>query len=468
MVAVSAYAISKHEGEAVDGYSETQASEPVLSAPETVVVEQEAQEIADRVIREQLLKEIEADANTLAAIEEKTEAEPEAAIENDDLQDERFNAEVLGYKAFTKLHKDEVLFLDEYYQPVGPPFEFQDFIDKKVKSDGSVIERYLYTPGELNKAGVPEQGIPREWLDYAQALVEARYPSRDIVSRLNVVLDFKAAYEEADEPELVAGITSGEINSYDDIVSYFAEKPVRGAEHLNRMEYAQQQIEFRSEAEASRPAVPAAVQAEFRRILPGLFAHESKFNAGLSSLDGAKGLAQIMPKTWWEYTREKSFATMQEQAAEWNKVEDTIKVSLRMDDQLEVAGKLVSDNYHYLTHSAEGELSVLRDQFDTQEDFEIDMVVPLMVIAYNVGGPATGLLVAEFVQQTPKEKLLAGKDLFLQFRDFAQNSKTGQKYGVKEKAGSYVSGVYGNVAMLEEKYPQQGNDEDGQIAWNTQ
>jgi hypothetical protein len=58
--------------------------------------------------------------------------------------------------------------------------------------------------------------------------------------------------------------------------------------------------------------------------------------------------------------------------------------------------------------------------------------------------------------------------LFLQFRDFAQNSKTGQKYGVKEKAGSYVSGVYGNVAMLEEKYPQQGNDEDGQIAWNTQ
>ena len=83
-------------------------------------------------------------------------------------------------------------------------------------------------------------------------------------------------------------------------------------------------------------------------------------------------MAQIMPATWKEYKG------------------DT-EISLRMDEQLDVVGKLVSDNYHYLTHYAENELPVLRSKFDSEEEFEAELVTPLLVNAYNVGGPATGV-----------------------------------------------------------------------------
>jgi hypothetical protein len=328
------------------------------------------------------------------------------------------------------------------------------------------MEQYLYTPGVLNEAGFPPEGIAGEWTRYVQKQVQEQYPSREIAQRVNVIADFRAAYAEQDEPELVAAIGSGEVSSYDEIVGYFAEKPVRGAEHLNRMEYAQQEIKFRSYEEGGRLAVPEGVQSEFKRILPGLFAHESKFNAGLTSGTGAKGLAQIMPNTWWEYTREKSFATIEEQDKEWERIKDSINVSTKMDDQLDVAGKLISDNYHYITHYAEKELPVLNQQFNSVEEFEKDLIVPLMVTAYNVGGPAIGLLVKAFVKQTPKEELATGKDLFLQFRDFAQSSEKGKEFYYGEEAGKYVSGVYGNVAMLEEKYGGQEDKSDYRVAQN--
>jgi hypothetical protein len=360
------------------------------------------------------------------------------SIEKISQSHERFDAEISGYTALTKLRKDEVLFLNEKNAPVGQPQTFTDFVDSKVRPDGTVMDRYLYTPGVLNEAGFPEAGIAGEWIDYVQDIVQAKHPEQKIAERKNVVVDFASAYHEKDEPELVAGIASGKITSYDDIVSYFAEKPVRGAEHLNRMQYSQQQIEFRSEEEAGRPAVPDAVQAEFRRILPGLFAHESKFNAGLTSGAGARGLAQIMPATWKEYRGDS-------------------EVSLGLIDQLDVAGQFISDNYHYITHYAADALPLLREQFSTEEEFETDLIVPLMVSAYNVGGPAIGILLRDFVEQTSKDHLRMGKDLFLQFRDFAQSSETGKEFYFGEEAGKYVSGVYGNTVMLEEKYAQQGN-----------
>ena len=361
--------------------------------------------------------------------------------------DVEFTAEITEHKAVTQLGKNEVLFVDAQHQVVGQPFVFQDFVDIKVKPDGSVMDQYLYTPGKINTAGFPEGGIAGEWLDYAQAQVQADYPEQKIHTRLNVVPDFQAAYADSDEPELVAGIESGKISHYDDIVSYFAEKPVRGAEYLNRMEYAQQQISFRTEDEAGRPAVPEGVQAEFKKVLPGLLAHESKFNAGLTSSTGAKGLAQIMPATWKEYKG------------------DT-EISLRMDEQLDVVGKLVSDNYHYLTHYAENELPVLRSKFDSEEEFEAELVTPLLVNAYNVGGPAIGLLVREFVQHAPTDELRSGKDLYIQFRDFAQSSEKGKEFYYGSEAGKYVTGVYGNSAMLEEKYPPKEPPQDYTIAQN--
>jgi len=423
-VGMSYYGLENHEGENDQENVSKKDSVHMEQTNNPDTEEESMEELVRRVIQEDIHHQRR--NNRVNETESATET-PQSH--------ERFQAEIPGYEALTKLRKDEVLFLNENNEPVGQPQKFQEFIDSKVKSDGSVMNRYLYAPGTLNEAGFPEAGIAGEWVDYVQAIVQAEHPEQEIAQRRNVVVDFSAAYSESDEPELVAGIASGDIDSYDDIVSYFAEKPVRGAEYLNRMQYGQQHIEFRSEDEVGRPAVPETIQAEFKRILPGLFAHESKFNAGLTSSTGARGLAQIMPQTWKEYRG------------------DT-EVSLGLVEQLDVAGRFISDNYHYITHYAEGALPILRERFDTDQAFETELIVPLMISAYNVGGPAIGLLVSEFVTQTPKEELLTGKDLFLQFRDFAQSSDKGREFYFGEEAGKYVPSVYGNVAMLEEKYPQ--------------
>jgi len=360
------------------------------------------------------------------------ELEPE--VELIPQSNERFVTEISGYAAFTELQKDEVLFVNESNEPIGQPVEFADFVSEKRNAQGEVVmEEYLYTPGVEDEAGLVEGGIAGEWLDLVQGMVESEFPNETVAKRMNVVADLRAAYSETDEPELVAAIASGEITSYDQVVSYFAEKPVRGAEEYNRMEYAQQAITFRSQEEAGRPAVPESVQAEFCRIIPGLFAQESKFNAGLVSATGARGLAQIMPATWEEY-------------------KGTTEVSLSMVEQLEVAGKLISDNYHYIEHFGGEGLQRLQSRFNSVEEYERDLIIPLMINAYNAGGPLIGKLIAEFADQTPEEELSSGKDLFLQFADWAKANNEGVFEMYSEHAREYVSRVYGNAEMLEKKY----------------
>jgi hypothetical protein len=112
----------------------------------------------------------------------------------------------------------------------------------------------------------------------------------------------------------------------------------------------------------------------------------------------------------------------------WKEYRGDTEVSLGLIDQLDVAGKFISDNYHYITHYAEEALPILPERFGTDKEFETELIVPLMISAYNVGGPAIGLLVSEFAKQTPNEALLTGKDLFLQFRDFAQSSDKGKEF----------------------------------------
>jgi len=373
--------------------------------------------------------------------EETSVTEPETKQARESVEQQRtsemFEAQVEGFKAFTKLRKDEVLYLDESGRPVGT-VQLEDFegpLPEGVTVKEGQAPVYLYSIGEVDEIGLPINNIPPRWLNQKQQELQGEHPDRTITRRMNVVEDFQAAYNEVDEPELVSKIASGEIDSYDEIVAYFLEKPVRGHEEYNRMEYAQKMIRFRSEPDEvrERPAVPETVQDGLRQMLPGLFAQESKFNAGLVSSADAAGLAQIKPRTWEEYR-------------------GTTEVSLRMDDQLEVVGELMSDNYHYLLHYAGDSLEVLRGQYDSDEAFHEDLVVPLLINAYNVGGPGIGKMVDEFVANTPQEYMSSGKDLFMQFSDFSYESASedGNAYG--NDAREYVQRVYGNAAMLEEKY----------------
>lgn len=374
---------------------------------------------------------------------------------------EMFDAEVEGYEAFVKLRKDEVLYLDASGRPVGSPATLENFVGplpEGVEVKEGQAEEYLYSIGEVDELGLPVDKIPPRWLNQVQEQYAVEFPDKQIARRMNVVADFQAAYNEADEPELVSKIASGEISSYDEIVSYFVEKPVRGNEEYNRMEYAQKMIAFRSEPdeERGRPAVPEAVQDGLRRAIVGLFAQESKFNAGLVSSAGAAGLAQIKPRTWWEYTREKKvYASSEEEQAAWEAAKDSVEVSLRMDEQLRVVGELMSDNYHYLTYYAGDSLDVLRGQFSSEEEFQRDLVVPLLLNAYNAGGPAIGKTVKEFIDNMPAEYLASGKDLFIQYADFTKESQTENADDYGDDAREYVPRVFGNLAMLEDKYGEQ-------------
>jgi len=417
----------------------------------------------------------------LSSKDEEIKVEPETLpekenINNEDVNEsieensgsERFNSEIEGYYAFTKLRKDEVLFLDEHNRPVGKPQKFKDFTvyrpataktpQNQIRKDGTVA--YKLAPGELNEIGVPEGNVAPEWSDYVQEMLQAENPDQKITGRLNVVNDFLAAHSEADEPELVAAIARGEINSYDEIISYFAEKKVVGNEDYNRMEYASEKIEFVSspaKEKWGRAEVPMFIQDKLRQLIPGWFAQESKFNAGLVSISDAAGLAQIKPKTWWEYTREKEFDSKEEEDAEWERVKDDIVVSRRMDKQIEVAGYLVFDNYHYIQHYAdENNIAKLQSRFTTEESFQEDLMVPLMINAYNAGGPTIGRLVKEFVGSVPESEWEEGKDLFLQIADFGEKAG-GKLADNKSEARKYVPKVYGNAKMLTEKYPEKNN-----------
>lgn len=351
-----------------------------------------------------------------------------------------FAAELEGYKALVELSKDEVLFLDENNVPVGKPQKFCDFIIKKkatssinlnhVQSDGTV--EYKLSPGKMNEIGIPEKGVAKEWLDYVQSLNQAKNLDKKIKRRMNVVASFMSAYKEKDEPELVSKIASGEISKNVDIVRYFANKPVKGAEEFSRMEYSQNSIDFRSEPDMrkNRPAVPESVQTELKKLIPGMFAHESKFNAGLVSSSGAAGLAQIKPDVWKEYR-------------------GTEDVSLSLIEQIEVVGELMSDNYHYILHFAgDDAIKILKEKYDSEDEFNKNLMVPLLINAYNVGGPMMGRVIKGFVNQISFDDMCSGKDLFLQIADYAkENNKEG--FGdYANEAREYVSKVYAMSDVL--------------------
>lgn len=380
--------------------------------------------------------------NVLGIGKQKEDKEEELESKTEKIENSLlFAVEIEGYKAFAELSKDEVLFLDENNAPVGEPQKFRDIVVKRkatassnpshVRPDGTI--EYKLSPGKINEIGLPENGLASEWLDYVQTLKQAENPNQKIKRRMNVVGSFLSAYKEKDEPELVAKIAKGEIDKNIDIVKYFADKPVRGAEDFSRFEYAQK-INFRSESDTirNRPALPITVQKELKRILPGLFAQESKFNAGLVSKSKATGLAQIKPDVWKEY-------------------KGTTDVSLSMMEQMEVVGELMSDNYYYVLHFAgDDAVRVLKEKFNSDEDFNEELITPLIINAYNAGGPMIGKVIKDFVNNVSSDEMVSGRDLFLQIVDYAKENNRKEFKNYADEAREYVPRVYAMAEVLDE------------------
>lgn len=358
------------------------------------------------------------------------ESMPEVASVETAPHSEAFEQRVAGYEAMLTLRHDQVQYLDKDGAPVGEPVSFEEYVGQKEGFDGD----YLYTPGEYDDQGFLLSGPALEWREYVRDHVLPEEVRDRVVDDVNVVTDFRRALERS-ESWLQAGLADGTIDSYDDIVRGFMNQPTKEMPGFTRAEYLLTNIEFRSEPEAGRPALPDALQSELHRLVVGLVANESKFIGDLQSEAGARGIGQIMPKTYAEYYPPEEGKDPQ--------------VSLAMSTQVDVIGKLMSDNYHYIVHEAgDAALAAVRARFSDEDSFMRDFMAPLVINAYNAGGPLMGEAVKKFVSVVDLDSLSGNKDLFLAVADFAE-ADPNNIYG--EHARAYVEKVYANAAVFGEE-----------------
>ena len=333
---------------------------------------------------------------------------------------EGFVDEVRGYACLLPLRFDEVQFHLESGAPLGEPIKLSDI---------------AVDPGPLNEQGIPVDGISGIWLTAARRFLKQEHPEIDIdvdngiPEQYNVVAQFRAALKDGeDEPDLVALIQSGNITRYIDIVNYFAHKPVKGASEFTRFEYVQNKIAFDH-------IVPSTIQQELRKMIPALCVQESGFNNGVTSSAGARGIFQFMPGTWEKYSAEPL-------------------ESASLKTQVEVAGQFFSDLYKQVVHwCGEEALQYLAVQCESHQSFEVEVIVPLMINAYNAGAKRMGDAVKEFVRIQKEENtmLLANKpfDLFASIADLADTSEEGTLAAYSEHARQYVPRIYGHALALQ-------------------
>lgn len=246
---------------------------------------------------------------------------------------------------------------------------------------------------------------------------------------LSVVGNFRAALNETDEPELVSKIANGEITVYRDIVDYFGNKPVIGAESHTRKEYVQREIQFHYNPRSERGAPPVA-QEELRKLIPGLCMQESGFNNDLTSRTGARGIFQFQPVTWAE------------QGGAPHEIQ-----SLRR--QVELAGKYLSGLYWQVQHFAGDEAMAILKRTHNEETLARDVLVPLTINSYNAGASRVGAAVREYFDRAEnREKGLSGKDLFIDIANFARRAQEGKLRAYGDDAREYVTRIYGNARAL--------------------
>lgn len=357
------------------------------------------------------------------AVDNKSEEETIESVESLS----SFEKELAVREAHLKLRKDEVLITNRRGEIVGPPVKIKEIIGERHHKDGRLLaEGHVYSPGRLNSIGVPIAGVDREWLEYVKATRQAEYPDEEIAGHLDVVGDFNTSFVSEKEPGLAAKIARGEVVDYKGIVEHYANKETIGGGGLSRIEYVQNEMDL------SDQVLPEVVRSELRRIVPGICAQESKFNNGLVSRSGARGIFQIMPE-YWEH-----FGGKHE---EYN--------SLKR--QVEIAGEYFEDLYSQLmTKISSNIMQKLRSKFSDEESFQRDLVVPLLINSYNAGAARVGEGVKQYFDRTPLRKMPDGKDVFIAIADSSLSSRRGQYMtGYGPEAREYVPKVYAWAKVLQ-------------------
>jgi hypothetical protein len=199
----------------------------------------------------------------------------------------------------------------------------------------------------------------------------------------------------------------------------YANKPVVGAEDYTRAQYVAEAIQFTPWNEETGEGVPPAVEAELRRLLPGLCAQESRYDASRVSKAGAMGILQIMPNNWERYGGKPG--------------EETSLVA-----QVEVAGKLLSDMYRQL-HDRLGDevVAELQGHFPSEEAFQTDFLVPVLINSYNAGDGRLAEAVVSYLHDTMPDDRPEGKDLFTAIGTYAFEQQSGLLRGFKKHSKNY-------------------------------
>jgi len=212
----------------------------------------------------------------------------------------------------------------------------------------------------------------------------------------------------------------------------FADRPVVGAEEMTREEYVGEAILFQEWNEEDGSGVPSIVQEELRRILPGLCAQESRFNADSVSGANAMSIFQILPENWERYGgrpgMEKSLVA-----------------------QVEVAGRLLSDFYKQLNDRiGEHNLNILKSSAGSEDKFYREVMVSLLVNSYNVGVGRMVNAVNHYLENTKADELPEGRYLYLAIADSAFNANEGNLKEYREHSRQYVSKVHAFADKLKE------------------
>lgn len=275
---------------------------------------------------------------------------------------ELFNREIQGYKMlYSELQRDEILFVNEEGLPLGEPV--------KVEPINGI------SPGVIDKNGFLTEDMNQDWLDYQRERVcaELNVPCdipNGLPRQVNVIPQLRDAVYYTPDDDLDA-------DTYLEVIEYFAEKKVIGAEHKTRLEFVRDHV-------GDYLKVPPAVKQELIFLIPGLAAQESHFNNGLKSSTGAEGIFQFMPDTW------KDFGYSEEDI-------------LYLKNQVEAVGKYFSRAYTFLKNNAAEELALAeREYFNgSAEDFGRDFLAPVLLNSYNSGPGRLATTLRWFAEQYP-------------------------------------------------------------------
>ncbi len=361
---------------------------------------------------------------------------------------EIFEAQKEGFKQWWTLSFNEVQFLNADGSPVGEPVVLEDVIIEDPVRPGQMQR---ISVGQKNEFGLLVGGIAGAWLAYHRDMLGLD-PAQGEGKIMHNTIEFEEILKETDEPELIKSIKDAAaggngVDTMVDIVRYFGmnpDKKVRGdTKERTRAAYLQEAITFHNK-------VPQEVQNELRRLVVGLAAQESRFNAGLAKNSAtAEGIMQLVDAVRKEhgYDPDQKLSFMQE---------------------VDVAGKHFSNIYTRVRYWMKNEIvkneagdkqtvrrpetyQTLRALFPEGREgdalWQKYFLVPCIINAYNTGSRTIGVCLHEFVASHSKEELqqIAGEnpgyDLFTKFTYFARESDTSdssKNYG-KDGATYFVS-----------------------------